>query len=270
MKKKVIVTASDFGLTKPVNEGIKWIIHNPNNILTELSLVVNAPGSEHAAEMAKTLNVNVGTCFNLTRFKPISDQVATLTKENGEFYKPDLGKWDFSFIEKFKEEEIKRELEAQYKWFLEKVNKKPTSIRFRKNENGDPKILKPVAEIAKREDIAMATPVWIWRENFSAHNFAKEKGVKLTDHVIITSPGWAHENHSIAVDITKTDKLVETINQNNGISEVVIIAGFLDKELLEITKTLNWQRLIPIEVIKNGELSSRLKDEFELISFSDL
>jgi len=69
MKKKLIVSAHVFGLCHSVNEGIFYALNHRNNIITELSLIPNAPGSKEAVEMTKKLKTSVSLEANFTTFE---------------------------------------------------------------------------------------------------------------------------------------------------------------------------------------------------------
>ena len=58
--------------------------------------------------------------------------------------------WDFSCIDKYSEEEIRREIDAQWDWFV-KSGQKPSGLVSQKGEHGDPKILLPFIEKAKKK-----------------------------------------------------------------------------------------------------------------------
>ncbi len=266
-KKSLIVTAHDFGLCHSVNQGIVWILKHPSNIITELSLLPNAPGSQEAAEIAKRLKISVSLNTNFTTFTPLSSNVPSLVDKNGEFKKVDVSKWNFSAIETFREEDIVKELDAQWEWFVKNVGRKPSAILSRKNEFSDPKMLIPFVEKAKKEGVPLRTPVWMWKRNYAAQSFVRQEGVKTTTNVFIGIKDWKGR---FGYDMEEEgDKLVKDILKSEEVSELIVFAGFVDEELFKISK-VNWQRGQFFRVLQNKEFITSLKQHFQLISYQDL
>lgn len=266
MKKRLIVTAHDFGLSKSVNEGILYVFNHKNNILTELSLLVNAPGSEQAAHIAKNIKLSTSLCLNLTTFKPLSKKALTLVDKRGNFKKVDVKTWNFKAIGDFDEEEVAKEIDAQWDWFLENVGKKPTAILSRKNETGDPKILMPLVEKAKKEGVPVRTPVWMWKENYGAQSFVEQEKVKSSGSIYVY-PAWKGRwGYDLVRDF---DKFVEDYTKKDGVAELVILTGFVDEELFGLSE-YNWERGRFISQVERGDICDKIKSTFDLISYKDL
>jgi len=89
--RRLIVNADDFGLTPAVTEGI---LHcHRMGIVTSTTLLVNTPGSEHAARlMAGAPELGVGLHLNLTTGAPLlpPSQVPSLLGRRGRFDKDPL------------------------------------------------------------------------------------------------------------------------------------------------------------------------------------
>ncbi len=84
MKRKLIITADDFGLTYSVNKAVIDVFSAGN--LTSATLMVNMPGVEDAVEMAKkNPKLSVGIHFCITEGKPISS-CSSLIDEQGNFF----------------------------------------------------------------------------------------------------------------------------------------------------------------------------------------
>jgi len=70
--KKAIVNADDFGLCRPVNEGI--VLAHRKGILTSATLMANTPGFEEAVALAReNPGLGVGVHLNLVRGRPLSE-----------------------------------------------------------------------------------------------------------------------------------------------------------------------------------------------------
>ena len=263
--KKLILTAHDFGLSQSVNQGIEYVIKHSNNPITELSILPNAPNSDHAVEIAKKYDISCSLCLNFTSFKPLSDNVQSLVDEGGEFLSVDVPNWDFSSINKFDPEDIQKELDAQWNWFIDNFDKKPSAILSRKNETGDPKILIPMVDKAKKEKVAVRTPVWKWKENYGAQSYVLQEGVKSTSHVYVY-PAWELWGVDMVTDF---NGFVQDANSKEGVAEVVVLMGFVDEDLFK-TSTLNWEWGRFIQEIEYTDFTNKLKNNFQMISYKDL
>ena len=118
---KLIVNADDFGLTDGVTFGILSAIER--GIVTSTTMMVNMPGSQTAAEIArKAPALAIGLHINISLGTPLS-RCESLTK-NGEFQKPSVIGTD----ERYKEEDLYPEMRAQYSRFLELTGRRPTHL----------------------------------------------------------------------------------------------------------------------------------------------
>lgn len=118
---KLIVNADDFGLTDGVTYGILDAMNN--GIVTSTTMMVNTPGTAKAATIAReNPELAVGLHINISLGCPLTDGFS-LT-ENGTFLKPSVIGSD----ERYNEEELYREMRAQYQKFLELTGRKPTHL----------------------------------------------------------------------------------------------------------------------------------------------
>ncbi|MBM3293353.1 MAG: ChbG/HpnK family deacetylase [Candidatus Aminicenantes bacterium] len=84
--KKAIVNADDFGLCRPVNEGI--VRAHREGILTSATLMTNTPGFEEAVVLAgENSRLGVGVHLNLVRGRPLSkpEDLPGLVGPDGKF-----------------------------------------------------------------------------------------------------------------------------------------------------------------------------------------
>ena len=84
--KRVIINADDFGLIQGVNEGI--IRAYREGVLSSATLMANAPGFEHAVELAgQNKDLGVGVHLNILRGMPLSESrhVESLMTKEGTF-----------------------------------------------------------------------------------------------------------------------------------------------------------------------------------------
>jgi predicted glycoside hydrolase/deacetylase ChbG (UPF0249 family) len=114
MKKRLIINADDFGMSKEVNEGTKKGIKE--GVITSVSVMVNMPYFEDAiAFLKKYPYVSVGLHFNITEGKSILLPInasSLLREDNSFFYYPQLV--TRIATKSVNRAEIAEELKAQY------------------------------------------------------------------------------------------------------------------------------------------------------------
>lgn len=267
MKQKLIVTAHDVGLCKSVNDGVRYVLEHKNNIFTELALLVNAPGSEEATRMVKDMDISVSLNLNLTTFRPIAKNVSSLVDSQGKFLPVDVETWDFHVIDQYHEDDIQKEIDAQVAWFVEHVGKTPTALLARKNEHGDPKVLIPFVEKAKKLGIPIRTPVWKWKENYGAQSYVEQEGIRSTSSVFLAFLSWKGPN---GFDLEKeVDRFTEEAIKRKGVSELLLPIGFVDEELFRLS-TINWQRAQIFTILDRDDVIEKIRSNFDLVSYKDL
>lgn len=268
MKTKLITTIHDFGLTHSVNEGIFYALKNKNaDIITNLSILPNTSGSLEAATFLKdNPNISATLCFALTTGRPISQNVSSMIDDDGNFLRANTKVWDFSIIDKYSDEDIRTELEAQYKWFLDNVGRRPDGITTQKNEHGDPKVLKPFLEIAKREDLVIQVPLWKWSSNYAARSYAQSMKITSTSNAVVGVYDWKGRfGYDLENDL---DRLILDLSKVDGVSELILFCGFVDKELFDIS-SVSWQRGQIFNVLNNDSLCQKIRESFDLVSYRD-
>lgn len=118
---KLIINADDFGLTDGVTYGILDAVNH--GVVTSTTMMVNTPGTQTAAQIAgRDPSLAVGLHINISLGVPLTN-CPSLTK-NGAFLKPSVLGSDDMFLMS----ELREELKAQYRRFLELVGRKPTHI----------------------------------------------------------------------------------------------------------------------------------------------
>jgi len=270
--KKLIITAHDFGLLHSINLGTIYALQNKCNFFSQLSLVVNGR-NESSVEAAKFIRANPQiSCLldlSFSELKPLVSGHKTLIDKSGNLKRVYTENWDFNSINDYDSQEIIKEMDAQYDWYIEHVGRKPDGLTSRKNVHGDPKILIPVVDLAKRENLPIRSPLWKWETNYSAQSFVIEEGIKCPTKTFIVCPDWnGHKSYDL---ITDFDQLIRDINNTSGdVHEILTFAGFVDEELIRFS-SLNWQRGQILDIMKKKpEILQKLRDNFEIISFKDL
>ncbi len=269
MKKgRIIVTAHDVGLSHSVNIGVKYAISQKENIFTELSLLLNAPGSNEAAKIFKNYNIPINLCLVFSKFKPLFKNAKTLITSNGNLKKVDVETWDFSCIDDFDPKELENEINAQWDLFIKHVGRKPSALVSQKSEHGDPKILIPFVKKAKKENVPIRTPYWKWKRNYAAESYVVEQGLKSVNNIIICCRDWKGRfGKDLEEDL---EEIKKTVCKNKGPTEILLFCGFVDEETYKLS-SLTWQRGQYLNILKyNPSILLNLKEEFELISYADI
>lgn len=269
MKKKLIVSANDFGLTSSVNEGIFWTLERENNIIREVFVLPNAPKINDLKKLNE-FQIDYNLTINLTSFKPMSREVSSLVDSNGNFLNPKSIHKDLSFSKEFKSEDIKKEILAQINWFVENFGETPACINFRKSLHADSKILDVALEIIEELKIGISLPLWEADSDKFFINYLKKKSLLASEYKIICPKDFTGDID--AYNFVKEEEIEDAISklkELKGTSQLSFLPGFVNKELFEVSD-LTYQRLFPMRAFKNGLLNKRILKSFEPVSFRQL
>lgn len=270
MKKRLIITGHDFGLSSSINAGYSYALTKLPKVFSELSLLPNSKYSEAAAKIAKKsgISTNLSISFVAHHLYSLS-KGPSLMDQNGFLKRADnVNLWDFSVIDSFTPEDIEQEIAAQYQWFLDTMGHKPSALVTQKGEHGDPKILEPMIKLAKKEGLPMRAPLWQWQANYGAQSLVESEGIKSTSQFLVCFKDWKAGG---GFDPEKElDTIIEKIKAVDGVSEIAFLAGFCDAELLDMT-SVSWQRGQILAILKRKyHIIERLYSEFDVITYSDL
>jgi len=270
MKKKIIITGHDLGLSKSVNEGYAYAVTQLPKVFSELSLLPNSKYSLDAAKIAKEsgISTNLSISFvahhlySLSKGRSLMGQDGHLKRVNN------VNTWDFSVIDTFTPEDIENEIQAQYQWFIDTMGRKPSALVTQKGEHGDPKILEPMIRLAKSEGLPMRAPLWQWQANYGAQSLVESEGIKSTSQFLVCFRDWkAGGGFDPETDL---EELIKKIDAVNGVSEIAFLAGFCDAELLDMT-SVSWQRGQILAILKRKyHIIEQLYSDFDVITYSDL
>ena len=158
---RIIFNGDDFGYSRGVN--IAMIDCYEKGVMKSCSLMVNMPGAEEAAKMMKEHpGLSVGIHLTLTVGKPITPNLRTLIKENGNFNKGML--MESGHVD---QEEIRTELRAQMNRYIELTGHLPAHIN---SHHGICKIQgaeEVVCELANEYDLPVRH--FLTSKNFGSH-----------------------------------------------------------------------------------------------------
>lgn len=227
-KIRLVVNADDFGLTPGVNYGIVEAFNY--GILTSTTLMVNQPYVLHAVELSKKFpKLSVGIHLTFDKGYSLSG-TSTLTDLEGKFLKYSELK------EKGKEEDYYKEGEAQLKYFMKIMGKKPTHIDSHHHIHLDfPEANKAILKLC---------------ENY---------GLSYRNREIL--------NDSFYKQNVSVETLCKIINEKRiGHLEIMCHPAFIDKELVQ-TSSYNDKRLLELEVLKNDKVKSFVEQNCILVNF---
>ena len=202
---KLIINADDFGLTHGVTQAI-WDAMK-NGVVTSTTMMINTPGTLEAAKIAKeNPDLPIGLHINISLGDPLT-KCSSLTR-NGHFVKPLVLGTDEGYLE----DELEREVEAQYERFVELVGRKPTHLDSHLYAHQNfPKVGIAVLRLAERHGLPvrdMATMKYsrtVFEGNFKVKPNEtsvdlKRKFIRLVDELkkadcaeLMVHPGWEDE-----------------------------------------------------------------------------
>lgn len=122
--KKMLLRADDLGFSRAVNYGIYDAVKA--GLIRSVGVMVNMDAAGHGVELLKNCeNCCFGLHTNFSAGRPVSapETVPSLTDENGFFYSS--SKYRNASEEFITFEDARREIDAQYKRFLELFGRKP-------------------------------------------------------------------------------------------------------------------------------------------------
>ncbi len=148
MKRRMIITADDYGMSKAVNQAIDEGIEK--GIITTTNVMTNMPYFKEAKKLTESTQISVGMHWNLTCGTPVlpAKDIPTLVASNGEFfdypefrarYRKGLIKW----------EDIEKEMIAQYELYQTYVGR-ADYWNTHQNSHVDFDIYKRFVELAKK------------------------------------------------------------------------------------------------------------------------
>ncbi len=281
--KRVIINADDFGLIQGVNEGI--IQAHKEGVLSSATLMANAPGFEHAVELARqNENLGVGVHLNILRGKPLSEtrNVESLITKEGIFC-PSV----FRLYRKLKSRQIdldhvEEELRAQ----IEKVMNAgivPSHLDSEKHSH----MIEPLFTVV----LKLAKDYRIGKIRFIREYCLTPRLVQMAKSLLISLSGSALKKKMIAEGIKSSnhfcgvcdsgnmtaDRLQKTLLRlKNGVTEIMVHPGFISQDLIELEKTfgsfyINRFRELECKALLDSDVKKTLSDRgIQLMNFHHL
>lgn len=244
---KLIINADDFGLTNGVTYGIYDAIRK--GIVTSTTMMVNAEGTALAAEFIKTdADLKAGLHLNLSLGRPLTDG-KSLVNEKGCFIKPKELKND----EKYDENEIFEEFEAQYNSFVSLTGKKPTHIDSHL-------YLHQIFPKAERQAKKLSEKVDLPLRQFETKNYGSvhfEGRFKLAEGETF-------------VELKQKFKDLIDFNKDRDVVELMVHPGYLDRNIIK-SSSYSYPRTEEGAVLMDSDIKEFIENNsIKLISFAEL
>ena len=281
--KRVIINADDFGLIQGVNEGI--IQAHREGVLSSATLMANAPGFEHAVELAgQNPDLGVGVHLNILRGKPLSESryVGSLITEGGVFCPSVFQLFRGLKSGRINLGQVERELRTQ----IEKVMNagiSPSHLDSEKHSH----MLGPLFSVV----LKLALDYRVTKIRFSREFCLTPRLAQMGKSLLISLSGSALKERMKAEGIKSSDhfcgicdsgrmtaeRLQKSLSRlKDGVTEIMVHPGFISQDLIELEKTfgsyyINRCRELELKALLDSRVKKILSDRgIQLINFHHL
>lgn len=243
---KLIVNADDFGLTHGVTRGILDAMDH--GIVTSTTMMVNTPGTEEAARIVRDRpGLAAGLHINISLGLPLTDCPSLL--RDGRFVKPVI----LGEASGYSEEDLDRELRAQYRRFVSLTGRKPTHIDSHLYAHQKyPEVSRAVCRLAQQEGLPVRDAQ---TGQFPRVYFQGSFKVK---------PGQT------PADLKKKLTLLLEEMREQPAAELMVHPGWMDDWLRE-NSSYNTQRAMEHQVLTDPAVIARLEEaDVHLVNFQNM
>ena len=277
-KKKLIVNADDFGLTRSVSEGI--IEANKKGIVTTTTVMMNQEFTEEALKLSKAApNLELGVHLVFNSGKPVLDvnEVSSLVSEQGMFQKN-----IFDFRERVKDEELFNEFCAQVDKFIKLYGEKPAHIDCHHWVILFPRFFECYLRVAEKYNVPIRKPI-LDLENFSDNGLKDLMGnvygknleesfskleLEIINRKIKCPDNFRAGFYNKQANIEYLENIINNIPE--GTTELMTHAGFVNDELMN-KSSYNVGRKNEFNILTDDRVKELLeKNNISLINFSCL
>ena len=250
--KRLIVNADDFGRSAGVNHGI--VRAHREGIVTSTTLMTNAPGTAHAAMLARTApRLAIGVHLVLTYAGPLLNpsRIRSLVREDGSFWRPSE-----LLARSIDRREALMEYRAQFARARELLGSEPTHVDTHHWVHDHPALSWAVCELAHETGAAARTHTPKQRDEYRA------KGVRTPDHF---TREFQHPGH-----IEVADLLALLSRLDDGVTELMCHPGEPDPELVA-TSAYARERPLELATLTDPKVRAALESQgITLTTFADL
>lgn len=253
--KKLVVVADDFGLCESVNSGI--VESFQNGLVTELSLMLGSPGTNHALKLVQNHNIsNLGIHMLLKNWRDTGALVrrADYTR----------------LFNELTASEVAKLVTAELDEFERLTGHKPSHITSQYGILSHPKALPSITEYAAENDIPMRQPKSVDSPNLRDPTgpeiqYIRERHVRTTDYFLAHIDDVKSVNE--AEEAFEND--LAAIPENSSV-EICLHPGKVGDELRSLTSLVD-ERVRDLELATNPTFRHWLEqNSFELSSYADI
>lgn len=272
--KKAIFNADDFGLSEKINNGIAHGFSH--GVLTDSSLVMTLPATQHALNLIKTKGLNAGVHLTLTVGKPLSGKDTNSVIHQGKFY--GIGRLLLRIaLCQAKQEDIQNEFRKQLIQFLDS-GVTPTHLDTHQYIHMLPMVFDVVAALAAEyriKALRIASEKLSLRFGYQAFQSIVVSGLSKTTRKGLTQYSLSTTDHFFGIARINTKQTLPSFlniikNIKPGTSEIMCHPGYDDPEIRNRTPYIK-QRAEELKALTDPRLKELIKKEkIELISFRDL
>jgi predicted glycoside hydrolase/deacetylase ChbG (UPF0249 family) len=281
MGKRLIVNADDYGHSEGINRGILEAHHK--GIVTSTSVMICSPGVEKALRHAMQVAPNLGLGLHLTLTdvdRPVlpPSEVPSLVNGEGRFYP--LNEW-FAHYPQFDNDEIARELNAQFERFAELAGRNPDHLDGHHHAvYRHPEAARILQLLSMQYDIPIRN---VWSDVPDAEilgrlldrvpDSARESALAEIQGILAFGPTLRSSTRFVDTfyDTTATLGdllLILTTLPDDSVTEIMCHPGYADAALISGYTTM---RETELEILTHPSVREVIKSEgIALITFGDL
>ena len=283
-RRRLIVTADDFGLTRGVNAAV--VLAHREGIVTAASLMTTGPAFESAVALAKTNpGLDVGLHFNLTEGRPASDpmDVPSLATPDGFRYNHPLGLAIAIVQERVRVADLEREIPSQCERMLNS-GLRISHVDGHKHVHVIPVVrrllgtvlpdygVKAIRKVIERMPGLRSLLFKNYRtcaQVFEQYMFAKMVAAIWRQPPFVTPDYFYGITQTGFLDFGAFANIVHDLK--GGISELMCHPGYADAELDRMPTRLRSQRESELELLTSAEVRDLLsRSGVELIGYTEL
>ncbi len=154
--KRLIVNSDDYGRTPDISRGVREA--HLRGVVTSTTCMMNVPttAADVAVAVRETPTLRLGVHLVLTMGKPLGAYAASLTDENGNFFRQAQL---LEHLPSLKIDEVKAEWHRQVEAFIEAAGCNPTHLDSHHHSSYfSPELFRAMLELAKEYDCAIRFP----------------------------------------------------------------------------------------------------------------
>ena len=284
MKKRLILNADDFGLTRGVNEAI--VRAHRDGVLTSATLMANGPAFEHAVELAKA-NPSLGVGCHLVLVGGVCvaspREIPSLADREGNL-PASLGALVARLSSgKIRSADIERELRAQVEKIIA-AGIGPTHFDTHKHTHVHPRVLDALGRVAQdfsvhriRKPIERLRRSWASRAAGAKQIFAATAvhAIAPKFHALLKKYSLRSPDHFLGLALTGklgSDALLSLIETlPDGCTEIMFHPGICDADLARTGSRLQCERELELHALLDPAIRQAIASrDIALISYRDL